>query len=52
MYLYVKDVRRECEAMHTGTFHLLGNAAPSGGQVVAVSAAGAVEVDEPHVVAL
>jgi hypothetical protein len=50
MYLYVKDVRRECGAMHT--FHLLGNAAPSGGQVVAMSAAGAVEVDEPHVVAL
>ncbi len=36
----------------TPAFHLLGNASPGGGEVVAVAAARAVEVDEPHVVAL
>jgi hypothetical protein len=36
----------------TPAFHLLGNAAPGGSKVVAMAAARAVEVDEPHVVAL
>jgi hypothetical protein len=36
----------------TPAFHLLGNASPGGSEVVAVAAARAVEVDEPHVVAL